>query len=30
MSPITKDSLIKEVKGYGLDDPEVLEVLTFT
>jgi hypothetical protein len=24
------DSLIKEVKGYGLEDPEVLEVMKFT
>ena len=30
MSPITKDSLIREVKGYGLEDPEVLEVMKFT
>ena len=30
MSPIGKDSLKKELSGYGLEDPEVLEVLKFS
>ena len=29
MSTVSRNSLVKEIKGYGLDDPEVLEVLNF-